>query len=241
MTSCGCTRALTRRGVSSASTPCLRFSLRVRRRGRLPQRVNRDADRGTRLGIGRPPPLRRFCRGFGSLVLPTTHTHDQRSNQGCAGGRQHKRAKQGRGAAGAQGETRRRDKWKKNDNKIKDTGDEKQQNSENNSNNNTQRWDRSDRERNGTGGEQTRCGAAVAKTATARGPQDETNEHRHGRQNGRKAGVGEARSASERDCDGAVTAALLRGLARGLSAPRSVVSRHLCMTHDFGSAQEAAR
>jgi hypothetical protein len=43
--------------------------------------------------IWRPPPLRLFCRGFGSLVLPTTHTHHQGTDQGCAGGREHERPK----------------------------------------------------------------------------------------------------------------------------------------------------
>jgi hypothetical protein len=201
--------------------------------------VNGGADWGwTRLGIWRPPPLRRLCRGFGSFVLPTTHTHDQRSNQGCAGGRQHIKTQTGsRGAAGAQGETRRRDKWKKNNNKIKETRRRKAAEQREQQQQQHAAMGRSDRERNGTGGEQTRCGAAVAKTATARDRRTrQTNIGTAGRTVGRPASAKPGARAS-----GIATAALLRGLARGLSAPRSVVSRHLCMTHDFGSAQEAAR
>jgi hypothetical protein len=85
MTSCGCTSALTRRGGSSASTNVFELQRPRLATWAASSRVNGGADWGwTRLGIGRPPPLRIFCRGFGSFVLPTTHTHDH-SKPGVCG------------------------------------------------------------------------------------------------------------------------------------------------------------
>jgi hypothetical protein len=168
--------------------------------------VNSSRDRAS-------APAAPLLQGFWvSCAADHPHTRSEIKPRVCGWSAAHETQTGSRGAAGAQGETRRRDKWKKNNNKIKGTRTrEAPEQREQQQQQHTAMGPVGQREEERDRGEQTRCGAAVAETVTAaRGPQTATNERRHGRQNGRKLGVGEVRSNGERDCSGAVTAACVR-------------------------------